>query len=278
MKFASFMHAGRPGWGVLKDDRVIDLSGIAGSLKEALGRGLPLHPEQLPRERGVALSAVELLPPVPDTGRIFCVGLNYAAHREETGRKPSEYPAIFVRFAPSVVGHGAELLAPPESTQFDYEGELAAVIGKGGRRIAREDALDHVAGYSCFMDGSVRDWQLHTHQYTPGKNFDRSGAFGPCLVSADEVGDPNAGLRLETRLNGRVVQETTTDQMLFDVPAVIAYLSAFTELQPGDVVATGTPGGVGFKRTPPLFMRGGDRVEVEIAKLGILSNPVRAET
>jgi 2-keto-4-pentenoate hydratase/2-oxohepta-3-ene-1,7-dioic acid hydratase in catechol pathway len=271
VKFASYVGREGAGWGRIEDDSIVPLDGIAPSLRAALEAGT------LPQSGGGArlkLSEVELLPPVPDTPRIFCVGLNYAAHREETGRKPSEYPAIFVRFAQSVAGHDAALAAPPESETYDYEGELAVVIGRPGRRIAEGDALAHVAGYACFMDGTIREYQLHTHQYTPGKNFDRSGGFGPYLVTPDEVGDPNGGLRLVTRLNGNVVQEAETGQMLFPVPVVISYLSRFTELRPGDVIATGTPGGVGFKRTPPLFMRPGDTVEVEIDRVGRLVNRI----
>jgi 2-keto-4-pentenoate hydratase/2-oxohepta-3-ene-1,7-dioic acid hydratase in catechol pathway len=255
----------------VEGDRIVPLGGTAPGLRAALAGGA------LPQTGGgapVALSDVELLPPVPDAPRIFCVGLNYVAHREETGRKPTEHPVIFVRFAQSVAGHGAALAAPPESDTFDYEGELAVVIGRPGRRIAERDALSHVAGYACFMDGTIREYQRHTHQYTPGKNFDDSGGFGPFLVTPDEAGDPNGGLRLETRLNGQVVQEAHTGQMIFTVPVLIAYLSRFTGLRPGDVIATGTPGGVGFKRTPPQFMHPGDVVEVEIERIGCLENRI----
>lgn len=275
MKYASFLNNGVPGWGALEGDGIRELGGLARTLKAALAAG------PLPRSTAGAtllpLTGLTLLPPVPDAGRIFCIGLNYAAHREETGRKPTEQPVIFVRFARSVVGHGDNVLLPRESGKYDFEGELAVVIGKTGRRIPEHRALEHVAGYACFMDGSLRDWQNHTHQYTPGKNFDRSGAFGPFLVSADEVGNPNDGLTLVTRLNDQGVQNTSTDLMLFPVPVLINYLSTFTELQPGDVIATGTPGGVGFKRTPPLFMRAGDTIEVEIDRVGLLRNTVQAD-
>ena len=278
MKFASFLHQDTPGWGAVEDAAVRDLRHLAPTLRAALAAGtLPRTPAEVARAPLLPLSALTLLPPVPDTGRIFCVGLNYVAHREETGRKPTDHPVIFARFAPSVVGHNQPVILPRESSSFDFEGELGVVIGKAGRRIPESRALEHVAGYACFMDGSIRDWQSHTQQFTPGKNFDRSGAFGPWLVSADELGDPNAGLKLETRLNGQVVQSTTTDLMIFPVPVVINYLSAFTQLDPGDVIATGTPGGVGFKRTPPLFMRAGDRIEVEIDRVGLLANSVQAE-
>lgn len=275
MKYASFLHQGAPGWGLVEDGGVRELRDVAPTLRAALAAG-PL-PRTTSRAPLLPPAALTLLPPVPDTGRIFCVGLNYVAHREETGRTPTEQPVIFVRFAASVVGHGEPLLLPRESMKYDFEGELAVIIGRAGRRIPEARALDHVAGYACFMDGSVRDWQYQTSQFTPGKNFDRSGAFGPYLVGADEIGDPNAGLRLQTRLNGRVMQDTTTDRMIFPVPVLIAYLSAFTELQPGDVIATGTPGGVGAKRTPPVFMQAGDEIEVEIGGVGLLRNPVQAD-
>ena len=278
MKFASFQHQDIPGWGAVEGAAIRDLRQLAPTLRAALTAGsLPRTSKELAQAPLLPLSTLTLRPPVPDTGRIFCIGLNYVAHREETGRKPTDHPVIFMRFAASVMGHGQPVLLPKESTNFDFEGELAVIIGKAGRRIPEARALEHVAGYACFMDGSIRDWQSHTHQFTPGKNFDRSGAFGPWLVSADELGDPNAGLKLETRLNGQVVQTTTTDLMIFSVPIAINYLSSFTQLEPGDVIATGTPGGVGFKRTPPLFMRAGDTIEVEISKVGLLRNSVQTD-
>lgn len=279
MKFASYRHAGNTGWGAVSGKSIRALGAIAPTLREAIARGkLPKNDPEIPRSApALPMEQLTLLPPVPDTGRIFCVGLNYADHQAETGRKPTEHPVIFMRFSGSVLGHGAALLAPPESETFDFEGELAVIIGRGGRRIAQVDALGHVAGYSCFMDGTIRAFQLHTHQYTPGKNFDRSGAFGPWLVTPDECGDPAAGLRLETRLNGTQVQQTSTGMMLFPIPVVIAYLSSFTTLEPGDVIATGTPAGVGFKRTPPLYLKPGDRLEVEIERVGLLANTIERE-
>ncbi|MBI1732920.1 MAG: fumarylacetoacetate hydrolase family protein [Gammaproteobacteria bacterium] len=278
MQFASFLHAGVPGWGAVDGGGIRDCRAIAPTLRAALAAGtLPQSAADVAGAPLLPVAGLTLLPPVPDTGRIFCIGLNYVAHREETGRKPTDQPAIFVRFAASVVGHGQPLLLPRESNAYDFEGELAVIIGRPGRRIPEGRALEHVAGYACFMDGSLRDWQMHTHQYTPGKNFDRSGAFGPFLVSAGEVGDPNGDLKLVTRLNGQEVQSTTTDNMIFPVPALINYLSSFTQLEPGDLIATGTPGGVGFKRNPPLFMRAGDTIEVEIERVGLLANTVQKE-
>ena len=280
MRFVSFEKDGRPGWGALLGEEVIDLGGRAPTLHAALGAGvLPRSASDLPGGAGrLQLGQLTLQTPLPGVGRIFCIGLNYFAHREEAGRSPTTKPVIFVRFPSSLTAHGQPLMAPPESATYDFEGELAVIIGRAGRRIREEDALGHVAGYSCFMDGSIREFQMHTSQYTPGKNFDHSGAFGPCLVTADEVGDPNAGLQLRTRLNGALVQEATTDLMLFPVPHLIAYLSSFMRLQPGDVIATGTPGGVGFARQPPLYMKPDDRVEVEIERVGLLTNTVVAET
>lgn len=209
--------------------------------------------------------------------RIFCAAVNYAAHRAEMGRgETGPHPMLFLRTPRSLVPAGAPLVKPRNSDCLDYEGELALVIGTAGRHIARADALSHVAGWTCFMDGSVRDWQRHTAQFTPGKNFDRSGSIGPALVSPADFG-PWRGHRLQTRVNGVVVQETDTDLMLFDVETLIAYISGFTELQPGDIIATGTCGGVGEKRKPPLYLFPGDRVEVEITGLPLLANPVVAD-
>ncbi|MDE2597107.1 MAG: fumarylacetoacetate hydrolase family protein [Sphingomonadales bacterium] len=219
------------------------------------------------------LAGLELLPVIPNPGKILCVGLNYATHVAETGREQKDHPAIFTRWADTLVAHGQPLLCPPETSRFDYEGELAVVIGKGGRRIAREDAMDHVAGFSVFQDGSVRDWQRHNIQFTPGKNFPGTGGFGPALVTPDEVADLGSQ-RVQTRLNGQLVQDQPVSDMIWDIPAVITYCSTFTTLNPGDVIATGTPGGVGDKRNPPLYMRGGDLVEISIGVIGTLSNPV----
>ncbi|MFN0092100.1 MAG: fumarylacetoacetate hydrolase family protein [Acidimicrobiales bacterium] len=222
------------------------------------------------------LAGLELLAPVPDPSRILCAGVNYDAHRVETGRDPNAHPTIFTRYPSSLVGCGAPLVKPFDSEQFDYEGELAVVIGRRCRRASVEDALTYAAGYSCFMDGSVRDWQRLSSQFTPGKNFDASGSMGPWLVTADEVGDPQA-LRLQTRLDGEVVQDTPTDLMIHSVAELISFCSQFTTLAPGDVIATGTPGGVGSRRDPPLWMKPGGKVEVEISRVGLLTNGIVEE-
>ena len=208
--------------------------------------------------------------------RILCVGVNYRPHIEEMGREVPDYPVVFTRFPSSLVGNGEALIKPQVSEQFDFEGELAVVIGKPAHRVSREHAFEFVGGYCCFMDGSVRDWQRHTMQFTPGKNFDRSGAMGP-VMPASRVADPRE-LTLTTGVNGEVMQEGAVRDLVFDIPHLIEYCSAFMALQPGDVIATGTPGGVGAARMPPVWLREGDVVEVSIPGVGILSNPVRDES
>lgn len=218
-------------------------------------------------------SDVAWLPVVPNPDKIVCVGLNYEEHRVETGRDKTENPALFLRVAESQVGHRQPIARPRESTHLDFEAEIAVVIGKTGRRINEDKAWDHIAGYSCYNDGSVRDWQRHTIQWTAGKNFARTGGFGPWLVSADEI-PPNTVLTLSCRLNGERMQHATTEQMIFKIPRLIAYISTFTTLLPGDVIVTGTPGGVGARRNPPVWMKPGDKVEVEIDKVGVLENSI----
>jgi 2-keto-4-pentenoate hydratase/2-oxohepta-3-ene-1,7-dioic acid hydratase in catechol pathway len=219
------------------------------------------------------LSAVRLLPPIPAPGKILCIGLNYLPHILETGRAKPEKPSIFTRYPDSLVGHGAPLVRPAASTRFDYEGELAVVIGTPGRHIAPGDAWDHIAGYACFNDGSIRDFQNHTTQFWPGKNFERSGSFGPWIVTPDEAGDITAQT-LTTRVNGNVEQHTPISDLAIAIPDLIAYASTVTTLRPGDVIATGTPGGVGNHRKPQLFLEPGMTLEVEISGIGTLSNGV----
>jgi 2-keto-4-pentenoate hydratase/2-oxohepta-3-ene-1,7-dioic acid hydratase in catechol pathway len=230
----------------------------------------------LPVTGTFARADVALLPVVPDAGKILCIGLNYATHVAETGREQKEYPAVFTRWADTLVAAGEPLLRPFESERFDYEGELAVIIGKGGRRIKRADAMAHVAGYSIFNDASVRDWQRHNIQFTPGKNFPATGAFGPELVTPEEIDDITA-LRVTTTLNGTVVQDQPISDLIWDIPFLIEYCSTFTPLAPGDVIVTGTPGGVGDKRKPPLYMKHGDTVTVTVGLIGALTNPVRDE-
>ncbi|MBI1200968.1 MAG: 5-carboxymethyl-2-hydroxymuconate isomerase [Rhodopseudomonas sp.] len=280
MRLASAMHNGRATYGIVVGDRLIDLGRSIGSqypdLRSLLAAGPALLGQLREQDAGIPLDQVTFLPVIPNPDKIFCVGLNYRSHVAETGRTESEKPAIFIRFAASQIGHGEPMLRPKVSTDFDYEGELALVIGKRGRYIPRERALDYVAGYSCYNDGSLRDWQRHTHQWTPGKNFPATGSFGPWLVTADEIPDPTK-LELTTRLNGQTVQSSSLDLLIFSIPEIIEYCSAWSELVPGDVIVTGTPGGVGFKRTPPLFMKPGDITEVEISGIGTLRNPIADE-
>ena len=219
---------------------------------------------------------VNFEPVIPNPQKILCVGLNYISHRTETKRPETKYPSIFTRFADTQVGHETPVLRPSFSTAFDYEGELAVVIGRRGRHISEQDVSAHIAGYSCYNDVSVRDWQRHTAQWTPGKNFPSTGAFGPSLVTPDEIPDLGA-LTLTTRLNGKVMQEAPISDLIFSVPVIVSYISKFTPLYPGDVIATGTPGGVGDRRDPPVYMKDGDIVEVEIDRIGILRNVVQSE-
>ncbi len=220
-----------------------------------------------------ALHAVRLLPVIPNPAKIFCVGLNYETHRRETGRSEAQYPAIFTRFSDSQIGHEGLITRPAVSQQLDYEGELAVIIGRNGRAIDAVHAMEYVAGYACYNDATVRDWQHHTHQWTPGKNFPATGGFGPWMVTADEIKDVGS-LAIVTRLNGQEMQRATTDHLIFSIPTLIAYISAFTPLLPGDIISTGTPDGVGYKRESPVFLKPGDVVEVEVSNIGTLRNSV----
>lgn len=226
----------------------------------------------------VDLDQVTLRPPLPAPGKIICVGLNYVDHSIESGFTPPDFPTIFTRFTSSLVAAGAPIIRPSVSTQLDYEGEMVAIIGTGGRHIAEKDALDHVIGYSIFNDASVRDYQKKSPQWTIGKNFDKTGAFGPYLITADEVPAGGKGLRIQTRLNGVVVQNASTDDMVFSVARLISILSEAITLSPGDIIVSGTPAGVGVARKPPLFMKHGDVCEVEIEGIGILRNRIEDES
>jgi len=282
MKLVTFTQSGKQSYGFVDNDTITDIGQMLASthpdLKSLIGddyaKLISSSADTAPR---VALSDVQLLPPITNPDKVICVGLNYESHRKETGRPEVEFPTLFTRFANSQIGDGEAMWRPAESTSFDYEGELAVIIGSGGWKIPEDKALEHVAGYSCYNDGSVRDWQRHTSQFTPGKNFRHTGPFGPWLVTTDEIPDPST-LTLTTRLNGEVMQHATTDLLIFTIPVLINYISRFTRLEPGDVIVSGTPGGVGFKRDPQVFMKPGDVVEVEISKIGILKNPIEAES
>ena len=254
-------------------------SGFPGTLPELIARGADLlrAGRALLLGPAIDLNTVRILPPVPKPPKILCVGLNYDDHLQESGLKKPVYPEIFARFATSLIAHGEPIRRPRESSTLDYEAELAVVIGRGGRRIPIERALDHVAGYSLFNDATLREFQLRTPQWTLGKNFDATGSFGPWLVTPDAVPRAAHGLRIQGRLNGRSMQDARTDQLIFSVPTLIAMISVAMTLEPGDVLITGTPGGVGAARKPPVFMQPGDVFEVEIEGLGVLSNPVQDE-
>ncbi|MBC3377296.1 fumarylacetoacetate hydrolase family protein [Pseudomonas sp. SWRI92] len=279
MKLASFIVQGRSSYGVVEGDQIIDLE----SLKPTLGNDLKqaiahnrlneLSAARLASLPRIPLADVTFLPVIPNPGKVLCIGINYATHVRETGREMPTYPMIFTRFADSQTAHLQPIVRPTASHKLDFEGELAVVIGKAARHVKHADALDYVAGYACYNDGSVRDWQKHTIQFVPGKNFPNTGGFGPWLVTADEIGDPQ-DLELTTRLNGEVMQHTRTSDMIFDVRHLIEYCSTFTELAPGDVIVTGTTGGVGAFREPPVWMKPGDQVEVEIARIGTLRNSI----
>jgi 2-keto-4-pentenoate hydratase/2-oxohepta-3-ene-1,7-dioic acid hydratase in catechol pathway len=276
MKLLSFRRPdGSATWGIAKEAGVIDLGSRAPGLKHALWAMTSLA-EEASRHPDFQLEDITFLPPIPDPEKILCVGLNYISHIKEGGREPPAKPIIFTRYPNSQVGHGQALLAPKASVTFDYEGELAVVIGRQCRHVKAADWQSVVAGYACYNDGSIREWQRHSSQFIPGKNFYRSGAFGPWIVTPEEAGDI-ASARLTTKLNGVLQQDATIDDLCFDIPTLIEYCSTFTQLEPGDVIATGTTGGVGAYQTPPLWMKAGDVVEVEIAGVGVLRNTVAAE-
>ena len=282
MRLISFTRLGEIGFGALVDGGVVDLTNqldygvdtIKSALESDLLEFIGDYVED--RSPNFLMSDVTLLPVIPNPAKIICLGLNYENHRKETQRPDVAYPTIFVRYPDSQVAHGQALIKPKSTERFDYEGEMAVIIGQGGRNISEDSALSHVGGYACYNDGSVRDWQRHTSQFTPGKTFPGTGAFGPYMVTKEEVGDYTK-LPIQTRLNGEVMQDATLSDLIFPIPRLISYVSQFTPLAPGDVIVSGTPGGVGDKREPPVYMVPGDLVEVEIGMLGILANPVIGE-
>jgi 2-keto-4-pentenoate hydratase/2-oxohepta-3-ene-1,7-dioic acid hydratase in catechol pathway len=282
MKLISFEHQGTASYGAVVGDYVFNLKEEFGSraadLKSFIAQDL-FAQASAAIARGQAtlrLAEVVLLPVIPNPDKIFCIGLNYDEHVRETGKEVTAQPLIFLRVAASQVAHGGDIVLPPESDRLDYEGEIAVVIGRGGRRISEADSWSHIAGYSCYNDGSIRDWQVATSQWTPGKNFSKTGGFGPWLVTSDEIA-PKQQMTLVTRLNGKEMQRATTDMMIHSIPRQIAYISTFVELEPGDVIVTGTPGGVGNKRDPQVFMKEGDIVEIEVDAVGVLRNGIAAE-
>jgi len=281
VQLVSFEHDGQLSYGLADGERVREASAVFRErfvdLRAVIAAGADR--DLADDSGGVIYSASQFryVPVIPNPDKILCVGVNYRPHIEEMGREVPDHPVVFVRFPASLVGHNEPILRPRASEQFDFEGELAIVIGRRARHVRRDDALDYVAGYCCFMDGSIRDWQRHTPQFTPGKNFHHSGAMGPGIVTADEIPDPSV-LQLTTFVNGEVMQRGRVADLVFDISALIEYCSTFSELLPGDIIATGTPGGVGAARTPPVWLQHGDTVEVEIPGVGRLRSPVLDES
>jgi acylpyruvate hydrolase len=282
MRFVNFRSDGQAGTAIQRTDgslvgRMANDPKYPGSIADLVVRGtdaLAAAGQSLASGKAIDGARVEYLPPLPAPPKIICLGLNYVDHAAEGGFKPPSYPTIFARFASSLIGHQAPLIRPRASTQFDYEGELVAVVGRGGRHLSGSKALDHICGYSIFNDASIRDFQLRTPQWTVGKNFDGTGAFGPAFVTADELPPGASGLKLQTRLNGNVMQSASTSQMIFDVVTTVTLMSEALTLQPGDVLVMGTPSGIGMARNPQVFMKSGDVCEIEIEGLGTLRNPV----
>jgi len=284
MKLASFTVKGRETYGAVQGDKVVDLgqhfAGKYDTLADFIGSSDFGNRDKIAAglKADLALNDVTLLPVIPRPEKIVCLVRNYMDHHQEVlaagmQRELSEFPPIFLRVWRSQVAHGQPIVRPKVSEQLDWEGEMALIIGKAGRHIAKEDAYKHIAGYACYNDASIREWQFHAKQIAAGKNFQGTGAFGPWMVTADEVPEPE-NLKLELRLNGKTEQSSNTSNLIFKIPTIINYCSTIFDLVPGDVIVTGTPAGVGWSRKPPQFMKHGDTVEVEIEKLGVLRNPV----
>jgi len=281
MRWLSYYHNQELTFGYVTSDGegVVDVGSRSdfASLRDVLEAGaLSSLPQECGDSADIALQDVDYAPTITNPKKILCVGLNYRAHQEETGRGGEGFPTIFVRFAAAQVAHQKPIIRPKESQSLDFEGEIAMIIGRPGRRIDRESALSHVAGFGIYNDGSVRDYQRHTSQFTPGKNFACTGGFGPWMMTPDEIGDLSE-MEITTRLNGEVMQNAKADLLVHGFEELIEYCSTFVELEPGDVIVTGTPGGVGVARNPPMFMDEGDLIEIEVAPIGTLSNKVERE-
>jgi acylpyruvate hydrolase len=284
MRLISFETPAGSNWGVLRDGGVVPSEALGADLPRSLVALLADEarwpallvnwPQQVAQARPVPLADLTLLPCVPHPGKVVCLGVNYIDHAKEGGNSIGDYPAMFLRCATSLLAHGAPLRMPKVSDKLDYEAELAVVIGKKTRFVSQADALNSVFGYACFNDATLRDYQRRTTQWTIGKNFDHTGAFGPCLVTADELPPGCTGLKIESRLNGQVMQSANTKDMAFGVAHTVSLLSECMTLEPGDVILMGTPGGVGYARNPPVWMKTGDTIEIEIEKIGVLSNPI----
>jgi len=275
LKFVSFVHGSGNGYGIVEEETLLRLDTVPGAPPDLKAYLASHFPNLAPGERNLEvlrLSEVRLLPPIPNPGKIFCVATNF----HEDGKPVTEFPLLFTRHAEAQTGHGSPILKPAVSEKLDFEGELAVIIGRRAHKIARAETMEYVAGYSCFNEGSVRDWQKHSSQFTPGKNFYQSGAFGPWMVCTRAIPDP-ARLFLESRVNGVTKQSIAIERMIFDIPWLISYISTFAPLDPGDVIVSGTPLGFGASRNPPEFLFPGDEVEIEIEGIGTLRNTVVAD-
>ncbi|MEQ8366239.1 MAG: fumarylacetoacetate hydrolase family protein [Roseicyclus sp.] len=281
MKLLSFTRNGQASWGVVAEGGVVDLGqrsqGQFPDLKSFIAGGRGWDLSHLPDEADLRLDEIQLAPVIPNPDKIICAAVNYWEDDTDRDKAPA-YPVLFLRLASSQIAHDAPLIQPRSSEKLDFEGELAVIIGTGGRHISTDRAMAHVAGYSIYNDGTVRDWQKHSHQFTPGKNFVGTGAFGPWMVEAGDLPIPERGVAMVTRVNGDEKQRTDTSRMIFDIPYLISYISTFAPLEAGDVIVTGTCTGFGTTRKPPEFLKPGDVVEVEIEGIGTLSNMVEAET
>ena len=281
MKFVSFLQNNQAKFGISDGKNITDLTGkINGSntLKELISdKAIQKAKEYAKKNPGnISIEKIEYLPVIPNPGKIICVGLNYSEHVKEKGRTVEQNPVIFLRVPESQTAHKQPIQRPKVSTSLDYECEMAVIMGEGGKHIKTEDALKHIVGYSCYNECTVREWQQHTRQFGMGKNFEKTGSFGPYMVLAENIPDYTK-LKIQTRLNGKVMQDAKLSQLIFDIPTLISYVSKAVPWRAGDVLVTGTPGGVGFKRKPPIFMKEGDQVEVEISEIGILSNIIKDE-
>ncbi|MYD46053.1 MAG: fumarylacetoacetate hydrolase family protein [Gammaproteobacteria bacterium] len=277
MRWLSFTLEGRSSFGYVEEENVVDLGAVCNlpDLKSTLQTGCLEFLQQVLCDRAprIPLQTIEFLPPIPNPSKVLCIGLNYVAHQEETGHGGEDQPTLFVRFGEAQVGHNGTMLRPQESNSLDFEGEIALVIGSSGRRIPKGECVNHVFGFSCYNDGSVREFQRHTSQFTAGKNFAQTGGFGPWIMTPEEIGNLE-DMELLTHLNGELVQHAWSSDMVFDFASILSYCSTFIDLEPGDVIVTGTPGGVGARRKPPVFMDEGDVVSVTVRPIGTLTNTV----
>ena len=281
MKFVSFLLKGSPKFGISDGKNITDLTNkISGSktLKELISNNGIIDAKKYAKENpgSINVDEIEFLPLIPNPGKIICVGLNYSDHVNEIGITLEKNPVIFLRVPQSQTAHKQIIQKPKVSNHLDYEGEMAVIMGNAGKHIEPKNALKHIVGYSCYNESTVRDWQQHTKQFTMGKNFEKTGSFGPYMVLAEEISDYKK-LTIQTRLNDKVMQEASLSQLIFDIPTLISYISKAMPWQAGDVLVTGTPGGVGFKRNPPVYMKDGDKIEVEITDVGILTNTIKDE-